>query len=96
MAHIYKASLWQGGSGRWYVGDTEDLGNHSGAWWIPAHVLGITISDYVKKLIFEFKVAECRYDKEHNFLHFSWIKEADARKYKNYINAEARKKQFII
>lgn len=96
MAHVYKASLWQGGSGKWYVGDVEDLGNNSGVWWIPAHILGITISDYVKKLIFEWGVSECKYDINHNYLHFSWDKESLARKYKNYINAEARKKNFLI
>ena len=30
MAHLYKASMWQGSSGKWFCSDVEDLGHHSG------------------------------------------------------------------
>ena len=42
MAHLYKATEWQDGAGHWLCSDIEDLGNWSGAWWIPARLLKIS------------------------------------------------------
>lgn len=96
MAHLYKASIWQGGSKLWYVSDIEDLGGHSGRWWVPCRILGISPADYVQLLIDEFKVSNIGYNKEKNFLYFSWEKESDARRYKNWINSMARKANYIF
>lgn len=96
MAYLYKASIWQGGSKLWYVSDIEDLGGHSGRWWVPCRILGISPADYVQLLIDEFKVSNIKYDKEKNFLYFSWEKESDARRYKNWINSMARKANYIF
>lgn len=96
MAHLYKASIWQGGSKLWYVSDIEDLGGHSGRWWVPCRILGISPADYAQLLIDEFKVSNIKYDKEKNFLYFSWEKESDARRYKNWINSMARKANYIF
>lgn len=95
MAHLYKASIWQGGSKLWYVSDIEDLGGHSGRWWVPCRILGISPADYAQLLIDEFK-ANVGYNEKKNFLHVSWEKESDARRYKNWINSMARKANYIF
>ena len=95
MAHLYETSIWQGGSDLWYVNDVKDLAGVSGKWWVPCRILGIAPVDYVKILIDEFKVAKISFNAEKNFLYFAWEKEADARRYKNWINKMARKANFI-
>lgn len=95
MAHLYKASEWQSGSGEyWYCGDVEDLGHHSGAWWIPARILGLTPADYIQWLIDNYHPDRITYSVEHNVLVFAWRDQSKMRKYKNYINAQSRKVNF--
>lgn len=96
MAHLYKASIWQGGSGQWYCSDIEDLAQNSGAWWVPCRIIGISPADYVQFLIEEFKVSNINFNEEKNYLHFSWNIEADCRRYKNWINQIARKANYIF
>ena len=96
MAHLYKASMWQGGSGYWYCGDIEDLGHDSGRWWIPARMLSISPSDYVRLLVEKFNVSVINFNYPRNFLYFAWKNEADCRKYKNWINAAARKANYYF
>jgi len=90
-------SEWQSGAGElWYCGDVEDLGNNSGAWWIPARMLGMKLDDYVEMLVNVFKVDFIKYNIKHNVLIFAWESQSNMRKYKNWINAAARKANFII
>lgn len=96
MAHLYKASIWQGGSGLWYCGDIEDLGHNSGAWWIPARMLCISPADYVALLVKEFKVSVIDFNYNKNYLYFAWRNEADCRRYKNWINDKARKAKYYF
>lgn len=96
MAHLYKASMWQGGSGKYHCSDIEDLGHGSGRWWVPCRILNISPADYVKLLVEKFKVSTIRFNYEMNFLQFNWDKESDCRAYKNWINAEARKANYIF
>ena len=96
MAHLYKASIWQGSSGLWYVSDIEELGKNSGRWWVPCRMLGIAPVDYVELLVKEFNVSKISYNMERNFLYFAWKNEANARRYKNWINQMARKANYIF
>lgn len=96
MAHLYKASMWQGSSGKWFCSDVEDLGHHSGRWWIPCRLLGVTPEEYVKILINEFHVSSITYSLESNYLHFSWDKDPECRRYKNWINKKAREANYIF
>lgn len=96
MAHLYKASSWQGGSKQWYCSDIEDLGNHSGRWWIPCRILGISPESYVQILVETFKVSYISFNKEKNFLSFSWNNSVDCNKYKNWINQMAKKANYIF
>lgn len=96
MAHLYKTSIWKGSSGQWYCNDIEELSKVSSKWWVPARILGIPLTEFVKILIDEFKVSSISYKIETDVLIFSWDKEADARRYKNWINGIARKANYII
>lgn len=96
MAHLYKASMWQGGSGKWFCGDIEDLGNHSGRWWVPCRLLEITPEDYIRMLIDDFNVSNIKYYYSSNVLVFSWDNESDCRKYKNWINKKAREANYMF
>lgn len=96
MAHLLKYSEWQGGSGVWYCNDVEDLANGSGRWWIPARMLGLSLDKYVEMLIKDFKVDSISYSQEEDVLIYWWNKQADMRRFKNWLNAAARKAQFYI
>ena len=96
MSHLYKATEWEI-CGNWYCNDTEELGTSiAGKWWVPARILEITLTDYVKMLIDDFKVDKISYNKEADVLIFSWKSQAAMRKYKNWINAQARNKRYYI
>ena len=72
MAHLFKMTEWESGAGGiWYCGDVEDLGNNSGAWWITARMLGMSLTDYVEMLINTFKVDKISYNRETNVLIYS-------------------------
>lgn len=96
MAHLYKVTEWKGASGLWYCNDVEDLGNGSGRWWVPARMLGLSLDRYVEMLVHDFKVDKISYNEERDVLIYAWRKQADMRKYKNWINDKARKAQFYI
>ena len=60
MAHLYKASEWEV-AGKWYIADTSDLGNDSAAWWIPARIIGISLTDYILLLQNEYHAVIDKY-----------------------------------
>ena len=93
---IWKASEWQGGAGDWYCNCVDNLGAGSGLWYIPARILGITPAAFIELLITEYKPDYIFGDKEKCLFFFSWKSQSQMRKYKNMINAEARKKNFQI
>lgn len=97
MAHLLRYEEYQSPSGVWYCNDTSEIGrSQAGIWWVPARMLNISLDEYVNMLITKFKVDNISYNKEKNVLIYSWKKQSDMRKFKNWLNAEARKKNFII
>lgn len=96
MSHLYVTSEWQGANGRWYVNDVTDFTSVACKWWAPVRLLDMTPIEYVLMLKNNFKASKFRYTKEKNVLIFSFATQADARKYKNFINKKAREKQFIL
>ena len=95
MAHIFKMTEWQSGSGnRWYCNDVEDLGNNSGAWWHPANILGLTPAQFALELLNTYKVDYISYNND--VLIYYWKSQAAMRKFKNYVNAQARKKSYMV
>lgn len=90
MSHIYRMSEWAIGD-KWYCNDVEDLAKGSGYWWIPCRILDMTPTDFILLLKETFHVDNITYNKEANILIYSWNKQADMRKFKNWINQMARK-----
>lgn len=95
MAHLYKAVEWQSGSGRWYVNDVSEPSAVSSCWWTPVRILKITPAEYAKMLVQTFHAVDVKYIEEFNMLIFSFLTQEEARKYKNYINAKARRANYI-
>lgn len=93
MAHLYRAEEWEC-LDRWYVNDTDCVDSRAPYWWVPARILDLSLVDYVSLLKDKFNAGNFSFDK--NILLFSFKSQADARAYKNYINAAARKRNFII
>lgn len=96
MAHIYHVSEWQSPTGKWHCNDVEDLGNGSGYWWIPCRILGIKPTDFILLLKETFNASDFTYSEKSNVLLYSWEKQSDMRRYKNWINEMARKANAII
>lgn len=92
---LWVAKEWQGSSGKWYCGCVDKLGSDSGAWFIPARILGWDPADYIEYVIKNFN-PNVYYNKEKCLVFFSWEKQADMRRYKNWINAAARKINYQI
>ena len=99
MAHLYKASEWEV-AGKWYIADTSDLGNDSAAWWIPARIIGISLTDYILLLQNEYHAIIDKYcpnaNNNKSLLIFHWDSYTDAHRYLLYINRIARNKNWTI
>ena len=92
---IWKATEWETISG-WHCNCVDNLGKGSGTWYIPARILGISPAAFITLLFDKFKPDHFYYNSETGFCNWSWTKQTDMRRYKNWINAEARKKNFQI
>jgi hypothetical protein len=96
MSHILKVSVWQSGDGKhWYLGDIENLGHNSGAWWHIPRMLDIPLEDYPKYLK-DKGATNISYNIDANVLHFAFTDYNKINKMKLEINALARKKRFVI
>ena len=93
--HLLRYNEWEQ-SGYWYCNDTKELAGSAGLWWIPARLLGITPAEYVELLIKRFKPDKIKYYQEQDVLIYAWKSQTAMRKFKNWLNAEARKKNFVI
>ena len=96
MAHLYKTQEWQSPSGKWYCNDTTELAGMASKWWVPARILGISLTDYVLLLKNKYNATIVKYNLEKDILIFYWDKQVDCHKYVLAINAAARKKVFTI
>lgn len=85
-----------GAKGAWYCNDTSDLCSIRAKWWAPARMLNISPAEYVQLLIEKFHPDRISYHQERDVLVYSWKNINDCRKFKNWLNAEARKAKFII
>jgi len=93
---LFKMTEWQSASGNWYCGCVDNLAGDSGAWYLPARILNITPVAFIELLITKFKPDDVWYSKEKCILVYSWKSQTKMRAYKNWLNAEARKKNFQI
>ena len=94
-AQLLRYVEW-GEPGAWYCNDTSDMCSIRALWWAPARMLGLAPAAYVQLLIERFHPDRIMYSEEHDVLVYSWRKIEDCRKFKNWLNAEARKRNFII
>lgn len=92
--HLLKYSEWQDACGYWNCNDVSTLVGASSRWWTPARMLGIAPSEFVELLVTKFKPDNISYSYEYDVLCYSWKSQAEMRKFKNWINAEARRHQF--
>ena len=93
---LYKMTEWESPCSGWYCGNIDALGKNSNAWWLPARILNLTLTDYIQLLITKYKPDYIHFNKESFLLSFSWVNQAAMRKFKNDINAAARKVNFQI
>lgn len=94
--HILKLTEWQSASGYWHCGDVEDLGNGSGFWWLPARMMDLAPAAYLKLVIEKYQPDNINHSDDCSYVGWSWKSQAKMRKFKNDINALARKKNFMI
>ena len=92
---VYKQTEWESPSG-WHCNCVDNLGGGSGTWYYPARILGISPAEFVSFLMTNFKPDKFYYDPESCFCSWCWNKQADMRKYKNFINKKAREVNFQI
>lgn len=96
MKHLFEMKEFQGSSEKWYCSDVSDLAHNSGAWYLPARMLGLTPAQYLSKVINEYKPNSVYHNEDCSFVSFSWDKQSDMRKFKLFINKEARNRNFLI
>lgn len=96
MAHIYKTAEWAGATGKWYVNDTSDLAGIAGKWWIPARILGLSLTDYILLLKDEYGCIIKKYNAETDYLEHYWLDKTLAHKWVLFINKRARAINFIV
>jgi putative lipase involved disintegration of autophagic bodies len=96
MSTIYKLTEFQSPTGRWSVVCTDVLKEKGNHWHYPAKALGISVESFINELQNKYKARIDLYSKEKCFVSYSWEKQSDMRKFKNAVNAGARKRNFTI
>ena len=95
MSHIMKYTEWESISG-WHSGDVTNLAQNSNAWWLPARMLGISLTDYILLLKDTFHAKNFYYNMDKNLLLWQWESYKDCHNFTLYINKESRKRKFYI
>ena len=94
---VFKLTEWEStSSGQWYCNDVSNLAGGSGDWWNCARACNLSPADFIKMLIKDFHPDNFYFSEDKCFISYSWNSQVDMRKFKNYINAQARKNNFNI
>lgn len=93
---VYKASEWQGSSELWYCNDVSNLADNSGHWIHQARIWQLSPAAFIQFLIDNYKPDKISYSLDKNILIFGWKSQIKLRKYKNDLNRQARKVNYII
>lgn len=93
---IYKMIEWQSGNGNWCCNCVDNFAGGSGEWYLPARVLKISPAEFITLLLSKYKPDHFHFNKEKCFCHWSWSSQTAMRRFKNDINAAARKNNFVI
>lgn len=94
---LYQLSEFESANG-WTCFCSDLLKLPHGGWHYPALVLDISVKEYVYKLQKEYNAKLIPFSKNGRFewLAVVWARQSDMRKFKNEINAAARKRNFTI
>jgi hypothetical protein len=90
MASILRYEPWENG-GLYFVKDCTTFKNNRAKWWMGAYAINLSPVAFVELLINRFKPDFIRYNIETDTLVYAWRTLAQARNFKNWFNAEARK-----
>ena len=93
---VWKASEWQSDSGLWHCNDVSNLAKGSSNWWHQARACNLSPAAFIEMLIRDFHPDNFYYSQDKNVLIFSFVSQIDMRKYKNWINRQARNNNYII
>lgn len=94
--HILKYVEWQSESGLWFCNDTAALASWGSKWWAPARMLSISPAEFVQLLYDKFHPDMMQYSKETDTLIYAWKSQTQMRLFKNWLNAQARKYNFLV
>ena len=93
---LYRLEEWQGASGVWYCEHTSSFPANVEKWVIPARVLNMSVDDFLRMLINDFKPDVITVKKDGSFVSWGWSKQSEMRKFKNWMNAKSRAINFQI
>ena len=96
MSHLYRQEEWQDLNGYWHSNDVSDLGHGSAYWWLPARMMKKSPAQYLQWVIDNFHPDNIAHSEDCSFVGWCWKNQNDMRKFKNQINALARKENFMI
>jgi len=96
----YKLTEFQSPTGKWHLICNDLVGKAPhGGWYLPANILGISVVDFITKLVNEYHAELTIYhnqDGSFEWLGYSWHSMADMARFKNAVNLQARNKRFMI
>jgi len=90
--HLFQLSYWEM-SGRFYCNDIKNLPGRSSKWYTVMRMLELSIEEYIE-LLKSYHAEGFRYSEETNCLIFSFAKEKDVKSFTNYINKQAKIKNY--
>ena len=93
---LYRLEEWQGASGVWYCEHTSSFPANVEKWVIPARVLNMSVDDFLRMLIKDFKPDVITVKEDGSFASWGWSKQSEMRKFKNWMNAKSRAVNFQI
>ena len=91
---LYRCEEWESPTG-WHCNCVINLAGGSSIWYLPARILNISPAAFVELMITEYN-ANAFIDKEKCLVFFTWQKQSDMRRWKNFINKKAREINFQL
>lgn len=93
---LYRLEEWRGSSGIWYCEHIASYPKDVEKWVIPARLLNMSVDEFLRMLIEEFKPDHIHAKADGSFVSWGWSSQAAMRKYKNWMNAQSRKVNYQI
>ena len=97
VKHILRLEEFEA-AGVWYVAATADIGKIGNKWYTIPFALKMSVYDYVKLLAEKYQPdsLSLREGPNGSVLIYSWKSQAKMRLWKNWVNAQLRKAQFLV